>query len=91
MLMTKAMKKAIDEAYERGYELGYSEQAHDAYCKGYEAGKKEQLVEFYEDEKRRLGQVYEWAYQLGSEDALAKHGIVEIENIEEETKGEENE
>lgn len=91
MLMTKAMKKAISEAYERGYELGYAEKAHEAYCKGYEAGKNEKLVEFYEDEKRRLGQVYAWAYQLGSEDALAKHGIVEIADIMEEVKGEKDE
>lgn len=88
MLMTKAMKKAIDDAYERGYELGYSENASDSYCKGYEAGRKDKLVEFYEDEKRRLGQIYTWAYQLGAEDALAKHGIIDIENIEEEMKGE---
>ena len=91
MLMTKTIKKAIDEAYERGYELGYSENTKDSYCKGYEADKNDNLVEFYEDEKRRLEQVYTWAYQLGAEDDLAKHGIIEIDDlidVEEKLKGE---
>lgn len=91
MIMTKAMKEAIDSAYERGYELGYSEKARDSYRRGYEAGKSDKLNEFYEDEKRRLGQIYTWAYQLGSEDALAKHGIIDIDGIEKELKGETNE
>ena len=66
MFMTNAMKEAIDKAYERGYATGRAEHA----------------LEAFEDEKRRNEQLYKWAYAQGAYDALAKAGIVEIEDLE---------
>ena len=66
MFMTQAMKEAIDKAYERGYARGRAEKA----------------VEAFEDEKRRNEQLYAWAYEQGAMDALAKHGMIEIDDLE---------
>ena len=65
MFMTQAMKEAIDKAYERGYARGRAEKA----------------IEAFEDEKRRNEQLYTWAYEQGAMDALAKQGIIEIDDL----------
>jgi len=62
MFMTKAMKEALEQAYKAGYDAGYTAKS----------------LEQNKEEEHRLGQVYTFGYQLGAEDALAKHGIVEI-------------
>ena len=72
MFMTQAMKEAIDKAYERGYARGRAEKA----------------IEAFEDEKRRNEQLYSWAYEQGARDALAKQGIIELDDILEELKEE---
>lgn len=71
--MTQAMKEAIDKAYERGYARGRAEKA----------------LEAFEDEKRRNEQLYAWAYEQGAMDALAKQGIIDIDEIAKELEKEE--
>ena len=71
MLMTKAMKEALAEAYEKGRQAGIAERA----------------VEAFEDDKRRLTDVYRWGYQLGAEDAAAKLGVIEIDDLLEQIEG----
>lgn len=66
MFMTNAMKEAIDKAYNRGYATGYAEKA----------------IEAFEDEKRRNEQLYKWAYEQGAMDALAKAGVMELDDLE---------
>lgn len=65
MIMTKAMKEAIDNAYARGYAAGQADKA----------------VEAFNDEARRNEQLYTWAYNQGAMDAMAKHGIIEIDDL----------
>ena len=65
MIMTKAMKEALDEAYE----------------KGYAAGRADMQVEAFNDEKRRNEQLYTWAYEQGAMDALAKHGVIDVDDV----------
>ena len=59
------MKQALDDAYQRGKEAGMAEKA----------------FEMAEDEKRRLEYVYRWGYELGAEDAAAKLGVVDIDEV----------
>ena len=70
MFMTKTMKEAINEAYERGRKAGIAEKS----------------VEAFEDEKRRNEQLYAWAYNQGAQDALAKQGIIDLDEIKEACK-----
>ena len=86
MIMTNAMKAALDDAYNRGRQAGKMEAAHKAYLRGKEVGMKEQALEDFQDEKRRNEQLYAWAYEQGAMDALAKHGIIEIDDIEGESE-----
>ena len=65
MIMTKTMKEAIDNAYARGYAAGQADKA----------------IEAFHDEARRNEQLYSWAYNQGAQDALAKQGIIEIDDI----------
>lgn len=73
---------AYSEGYEQGYRRGYNAAELAIAVEALERANK--ALEGLEDENRRLEQVFKWAYELGSEDALARHGIVETDEIEEE-------
>lgn len=68
-MLEEKLKKIIEDAYENAYNDGYM------------AGYKARELEENKDEKRRLGQVYTFGYNLGSEDAYAKMGVVELDDI----------
>ena len=69
-MLEEKLKKIITDACEEQYQMGY------------QAGYKARELEENKDEQRRLGQVYTFGYNLGAEDAYAKCGVIEIEDIE---------
>ena len=73
-MLEEKLKKIIEDAYENAYNDGYI------------AGYKARELEENKDEQRRLGQVYTFGYQLGAEDAYAKYGVVEIDELDEAVK-----
>lgn len=50
--------------------------------RGYATGRAEHAIEAFEDEKRRNEQLYKWAYEQGAMDALAKAGVMELDDLE---------
>ena len=80
--LTNKMEEDLTQmSYEEGYEDGYKAAQLSIAEKALE--KADRALEGLEDADRRLEQVYRWAYEQGALDALAKHGIIEIDDIEE--------
>ena len=80
--LTKQMEEdLIMMSYNDGYEDGYKAAKFAIATEALERANK--ALEGLEDEDRRLEQVFKWAYNMGAQDMMAKHGIIEIYDIAE--------